>query len=201
MKKQTIIKGGVIALGVLLAISAWLIFYDTRMTTPTDVVMQSDRVPISGIVLDPVTAESVAAVTLTAGDTTVAVGAAGQFRFGDVSLSEGIVLSHPDLVTSITIQPKVAPPEGLIIWFDPGLYQALFELLNITDSDQTIQVTDVVLHQRLALEMAGVTEVIAPAIAIETDHLNRIHTYYFTPEKTDTGVVWEFVYVATGTGR
>ena len=111
-------------------------------------------VPVSGVIMNPVTTEPVSGVDLVSGDTRVRTGETGQFAFGSVSSFAGMRLTHPNLLRAFHLVPPVSEPEGMTVYFDESL---LNTLVTIVDREARGKL-DIVYEQLLPSLQARLTE-------------------------------------------
>jgi hypothetical protein len=88
-------------------------------------------VRISGSVVEFLTRSPVSGVDLTVNDTSIKTDDSGQFVFTDVSVKEGIRLTHPELLRAIVKLPDTNSREQTTdILFDVPLYNMLITIID-----------------------------------------------------------------------
>lgn len=86
---------------------------------------------VSGSVVDLLTYDPVSGVDLTVNDTSIKTDESGQFVFTDVSVKEGIRLTHPELLRAIVKLPSTDSREQMTdILFDVSLYNTLITIID-----------------------------------------------------------------------
>lgn len=132
----------VIVLAVTCTIGIWL----NRKTNFVNRYLQTtapvfESVKISGKILDPLTMQGISGIDLTSGDTTIHTSGSGQFIFDNVSAASGVIITHPDLLRSVSILPdKSQKEQNVNIYANISLLNTLGRVVDLESRGKFVDV-------------------------------------------------------------
>lgn len=132
-RKKQITTHAILVSFILICIAVGLSYWSNKKTGGRllePIVSQSTPVEkdidVRGSIRAPISGEGVVGVDIQAGKTSIRTVQGGQYQFSAIQASEGLKITHPELKIALR---KSIEGKDMDIVFDPGLYNALFDLM------------------------------------------------------------------------